>query len=402
MFKNRNFLVVLLAICFLMGTFNVAQGKKLPADVEKWLKKNKIGPYQEDKVDYKALYKAAKKEEKVVMYASTSRGPKSLALGFYNKYPGIKVEWNTISVSGIMSRIIKEQKAGIYNADLIYTGDYSTHINVLHPANMVFPWVPPDLKKVIPKEYQEPLFVPRLAATALFYNFDTWSDKPPIDSWWDITKPEWKGRLVIPDPRIDAPALEVLLTFVLNAEEMAKDYERVFGKPLKLTTKNAGYEWIKMFFANKPKLVKKDKEARYIGKAGQKKPSLGVCWDLARITDTDNPKYGNLKLQPVLDLKPRMGIVKPVSLNVTYKAPHPNAAKILIRWLLGDEKGGSGFAPWFHPGRLPTRTDIKEGAPHPFNPKLSWTLKDLDLWFIDAQGMWKEKRKVLNFIEKQL
>ena len=402
MFKNYKSLLIIFAIAFLMGTFSVAQGKGLPADVEKWVKKNKIGPFTEDKVDYDAIYQAAKKEGKVVMYASTSRGPKSLALGWYDKYPGIKVEWNTIGIGGIMSRIIKEQKAGIYNVDLIYAGDYATQINVLYPANMIFPWVPPDLKEVIPRKYREPILLLRLTATTVFYNFDTWPEKPPIDSWWDLTKPEWKGRLVMPDPRTFTPALEGIITLVLNAEEMARDYERVFGRPLKLTTPNAGYEWIKMLFANKPKLVKDPKKGRYIGKPGQAKPSLGVWWDIARITDTDNPKYGNIKLKPVLNLKPRIGLSKPASLNFSYKAPHPNAAKLLIRWLFGDEKGRGGFAPWFSPGNLPTRSDIKEKAPHPFNPELSWTLKELNTWFIDAKGMWKEKRNVLDFIEKQM
>jgi hypothetical protein len=51
MSKNHKILVVILAICFSLGAFSVAQGKKLPANVEKWLKENKIGPFTEDKVD---------------------------------------------------------------------------------------------------------------------------------------------------------------------------------------------------------------------------------------------------------------------------------------------------------------------------------------------------------------
>jgi hypothetical protein len=108
--KNCKYIVMILAIGFLLGTVNVAQGKGLPADVEKWVKEHKLGPFQEDTVDYDSLYQAARKEGRVVVYASTSRGPKSLALGFYDKYPGIKVEWNTLGTSGSISRLIKEQK----------------------------------------------------------------------------------------------------------------------------------------------------------------------------------------------------------------------------------------------------------------------------------------------------
>jgi iron(III) transport system substrate-binding protein len=265
---------------------------------------------------------------------------------------------------------------------------------------MVFPWVPPDLKEVIPRKFRDPLLAQRVTAQVLFYNIDTWPEQPPIESWWDITKPEWKDRLVIQDPRTKTSALQFFVTVVFNAEDMAKDYERVFGKPLKLTTPNAGYEWIKMVFANEPKLVRSDKEARYIGKPGQKKPSLGVSWDLPRITDSGNPKYG-IQYSPHVTLKPRMGMLYPTLMNIAYKAPHPNAAKLLVRWLFGDEKGGAGNSPWFTPGNFPTRADIKGRASHPFNPKLSWRLKDLDFWFMNARGVWENQRRVLEFINKQ-
>jgi iron(III) transport system substrate-binding protein len=182
---------------------------------------------------------------------------------------------------------------------------------------------------------------------------------------------------------------------------MARDYERVFGKPLKLTTPNAGYEFIKMVFANQPKLVRNSKEAKYIGKAGQTKPSLGIGWPSSRITDSGNPKYGNIQYSAHVTLKPRVGELNASVISIAHKAPHPNGAKLLIRWLLGDEKGGAGNTPWFTPGNLQVRTDVKGVPKHPFNPKLSWNLKDLNLWDEDAKGIWKKKREVLEFINKQ-
>jgi iron(III) transport system substrate-binding protein len=402
MFRDCKFLVVILTVGFLMGTFNVVQGKGLPADVQKWLKKNKIGPFTEDKVDYDALYQAAKKEGKVVVYAHTSRGPKSLALGFYDKYPGIKVEWNNLGTSATISRVIKEQKAGIHTVDVVTATGFPIQESVMRPANMLFPWVPPDLKKVIPRKYRDPLLVWYLTAQVLFYNIDTWPDKPPIEGWWDVTRPEWKGRLVIPDPRTNTSTRQFFTTVVLNPEEMAKDYQRVFGKPLKLTTPNAGYEWIKMVFANKPKFVRNPKEARFIGKPGQAKPSLGFTFEMPRVTDSGNPKYGNIQWSPHVTLKPRMGMSYPATINIAYKAPRPNAAKLLIRWLFGNEKGKSGYTPWHVPGHLPVRADIKEPTVHPFNPKLSWPYEALNFWYMDAGGIWKKQGEVVEFINKQL
>ena len=44
------------------GSLSDAHAAELSAEATKWLKENKIGPYQEEKVDYDALYQAAKKE----------------------------------------------------------------------------------------------------------------------------------------------------------------------------------------------------------------------------------------------------------------------------------------------------------------------------------------------------
>lgn len=393
---------MILAICFLMETLSVVQAKGLPVDVEKWLKENKIGPYQEDKADYDTLYRAAKKEGSVVMYSTSSRGPKSLALGFYKKYPGIKVEWNTIRSGDLMRRFTNEQKSGIYKADIIQASAYPFQRAVLYPSNMIFSWVPPDLKNGIPKKYQKPLLFHRLSVKTLFYNYSTWPDKPPVDSWWDITRPEWKGRLVSTDPRTHSSGRHFYVTVVLNAEEMAKDYERVFGKPLKLTTPNAGYEWIKMVLANQVKFVATEKEAIYIGKPGQAKPSLGIAFGADRITDAYNPKYG-VEYGPNIHLKPSVGMIYPIVMSIAYKAPNPNGAKLLIRWLMGDEKGGAGNAPWFTPGMVPVRTDIKDPAPHPFNPdRINWDMRDLKFWLMDGKAVWERQQEILDFIIKHM
>ena len=51
--KNRNSLMAVTTILFFMGIFllmgfaGAGLAKGLPADVEKWLKENKIGPFQE-------------------------------------------------------------------------------------------------------------------------------------------------------------------------------------------------------------------------------------------------------------------------------------------------------------------------------------------------------------------
>ena len=408
MTKKFQIITVVLAVGLLMGGYLLtgslsdAHAAELSSEKAKWLKENKIGPYQEDKVDYDALYQAAKKEGKVVVYSSTSRGPKSFALGFHKKYPGIKVEWNTIGTGESLKRLMAEQKAGIYSVDLINASDPPTQFNVYAPAHMLFPWTPPELRGAIPKNWQNPLLVHRLTQLGVMYSTHEFPNKPPIDSWWDATKPEWKGRLVTPDPRVNAYILNQLITLVLNADEMAEDYKRVFGKPIQLTTPNAGYEWIKRFFANEPKLVKKEYDARFAGKPGLANSPLIIPTALARVSDAGNPKYGNIRWAAATELKPRFGLVYPTLMNIAYKSPHPNAAKLVIRWLMGNDQGKAGFSPWFVPGYLPARTDVIAAPPHPFIPELSWSMKGKKYWYMNAEGIWEKRTEVLDFIFKLL
>jgi iron(III) transport system substrate-binding protein len=73
------------------------------------------------------------------------------------------------------------------------------------------------------------------------------------------------------------------------------------------------------------------------------------------------------------------------------KAPHPNAAKLFIRWLLGDEQGGAGMKPWFVPGGWPSRTDVK--------PPIETTLDDLPqyTWFLEPDFIYDHGLEVRDF-----
>lgn len=404
----KNNFICIVCLIFFVQIFAFASGQseeqksesKMPEDVVQWLQENKIGSYQDETIDYDEVYQAALKEKgPVVVYASSSRGPKSLGMGFYEKYPGIEVEWNTLGTSEGIEKVISEQSSGIYNADILFVSDFPTQVNVLNAANMVFPWVPPELRSVIPENFQKPLLAHRYEARVLFYNDDIYN-KEPVESWWDLTKPEWLRKLVIEDPRVSGSALDFFTTIVINADEMADEYERVFGKPIELTTPNAGYEFIKMIAANEPQMIDRDSKGRFIAEPGQSNPPLGMNFAFSRIRDAGNPDYGNLNWTVATDLKPKAGLLYPSGINITYKAPHPNSAKLVVQWLLGDEKGGRGMSPWFVPGNWPSRVDIKVTPEHPYIEGHSWPVTDIEWWNMEPEKLFQEKTKVLEFVQE--
>ena len=394
-------LILIPALAFAIGQAEEAAVETgLPAEVDQWLREHQVGPYQEESADYDQLYQAALKEEgPVVVYASSSRGPKSLDKGFYDKYPGIEVEWNTIGTSEGIERLITEQGAGIYNADILFVSDFPTQVNVLHAANMLFAWVPPELRDVIPKEFQEPLLAHRYEARVLFYNDEAYAEAP-VQSWWDLTKPEWRRNIVLEDPRVSGSSLDFFTTLVVNADEMAKEYERVFGKPIKLTTPNAGYEFIKLLAANEPQMIDRDSKGRFIAERGQTNPPLGMSFAFSRIRDAGNPDHGNLAWTGATDIKPKAGMLYPSGANVAYRAPNPNSAKLVIQWLLGDDQGGGGMTPWFVPGNWPSRVDVTETPEHPYVEGHSWAVTELDWWYMDPAALFHEKTNVLEFAQE--
>lgn len=376
-----------------------------PEEVATWLKETKIGPFQEKEVDYEAIYQAALAEGKVVIYAGSSRVPKVIEL-FNETYPGIEVESAHLGTAGAIQKVFEEQKAGIYKADLLQASLPSRQVFLLHENHMLFPWIPPDLKEVIPERWQKPLLAWIISGKSVAYNHQTYPEGQPFQSLWDLTKPEWRRKIFMTDPRVDAAFLDFCTNVVLRADEMAAEYKRVFGKPIELTTDNAGYEWLRRIIQNEPQLFAKDKEvATVLGAAGQE--AVSISTSLSRYRQVGDPAKGNQQFWPAVDTTPKFSHVYPNLLNIVYKAPHPNAAKLFLHFLMGDEQGKAGYAPWFIIGNWPVRADIGNPPVHPFTPELEdvlWPFSKIEdkTWFWDPENLQALYDSVLDFLIDEL
>jgi iron(III) transport system substrate-binding protein len=338
--------------------------------------------------DEKALYKAAKEEREVNIYSYSSRVFK-FGKTFEAKYPGIKVNGFDMDSPEIVTKVLAEQNAKNYVADVIFLKDPSTVVNELFNRKLVFNYVPSDLEGLIPADYKKPLLVHHASVDAIIYNNEKMS-APPIKSLWDMTTSEWKGRVIFPDPLKLSEYVEVLATIVQHADEMAAEYQRVFGQPIKLSpgVKNAGYEWILKLLNNDAIILGSTNDvAKAVGLSDQAKPPVGFT-AYSRLRDKEkNPK---LKFDVMLDVQPVVGVSTDVIMGIANKAPHPNAAKLLIRWMMGDEKGGQGYEPYFVLGNFPVRKDVPP-------PKGSKSLSELKLWPADPDYVWKHGQKILDF-----
>ena len=223
----------------------------------------------------------------------------------------------------------------------------------------------------------------------LIYNTEA-NKTPPVQSLWDLTKPEWKSRVIFSDPVKMPEFIEVLATIVQHGDDMAKEYQRVFGKPIQLSNgvKNAGYEWILQMLKNDAIIAGSTNDvSNAVGQPGQSKPPVGIT-AFSRLRDKEkNPK---LVFDVSYDTKPVMGFATEVIVAIANQAKHPNAAKLMTRWMMGDEKGGQGYKPYFVLGNTPVRTDQPA-------PPGSRTLGQMNIWMADAAYVWDHGQEIRDF-----
>ena len=368
----------------------MAGGKKEAADApaeDQWAMDAKVGPYT-DAFDEAALYEAAKAEGAVNIYSYSSRvfkfGPT-----FEEKYPGIKVNGYDIDSAEIITKIIAEQSAGNCEADIIFLKDGPTVENVLQKRGMVYSYVPSTMMDKVPEKYRVPFLVHHTSTQAIMYNNEK-LDKPPVSSYWDLTKEEWRGRVLMPDPQKMSEYVEILSSVVMNADKFAADYKKVFGKDIVLSKgiENAGYEWIYRLIKNDLVVMgSTNAVAKAVGLSDQDNPPIGLT-SISRLRDKE--KDPNLKFTYIENMSPMMGFSTNVIMAIVNEAKHPNAAKLMINYMMGDENAKGGYKPYNTIGNFSVRED------HP-PVKGMKKLSELDMLEADSDFVWSEGQKILEF-----
>jgi iron(III) transport system substrate-binding protein len=337
------------------------------------------------------LLPQAQKEAKVTVYAFTSRIGR-VEEAFEAAYPGIDMVTFDMSSTEQIARIKSEAAAGVAGADVIYISDAPVVLTDLASENLIANYVPPRVAGLVPDQFKSPLLAQRLSTKVMMYNEEAHPEGSPVKNVWDLTKPEWKGRVIMVDPLQRGDYLDLMTEFVLKSDDMAKAYEASFGKPIELgdDIENAGQQFITDLFANDLVLVgSTDDVNKAIGAKGQQNPPIGFTSYSDR---RDNEDEG-WALQVANDIEPSNGIVFPAFLGLNPKAANPAAARLAVDFMMGDDSdtGGDGFKPFYVAGDWPTRTDL---APHPD----AIALDDFKGWQIDPAETAKIRAEVADFI----
>ena len=306
---------------------------------EEWLKTNELGPYETDVQDWAAIEAAAKEEGTVLVYANTSKVEKA-AEAFMELYPEIKVEAFDLGGDDVLLKTVEEQKAGAFTGDVWFSSGGAELVGNVLPHEYVWHFLPDSTAAYTPEEYTEPLLMSRFGTTVFAYNSEL-NDTCPISNLWELTNPEWKGRFFIEDPLNDASTLSKLITIAYHAEEMEEAYIALYGTEpvLDEDTPDAGWLWLKRFAQNGPQPEPGGDE---VDSAFATPGMTESYMALTSYSNMPDVLEGILAFEPCWGLTPTLGVQSQSYVGVINQAPHPNAAKLWIKYITSEE----GRKPW--------------------------------------------------------
>jgi len=274
--------------------------------------------------EWERTVKAAEQEGQVVIYKISGDTEWN---AFQKKYPKIKVVSVPGSAAQIQQRLLAERRAGKYLADMVRLGGGTT--TVLFKAKALDPITPtfilPEVKdtsKWLDGKHHfndvENQYVFAYAAWPLHllgYNTQL-VDAQALRGYSDLLEPKWKGKITIKDPR-----------------------EPGGGSPLLFLYHNPhlGPEYIKKLFTVSGLTFIRDLRQQLDWIASGKYPIALT----PQATDVEAAKKKGLPVD-MLDAhafaKDGVGLeAGGTMVALANKAPHPNAAKVLINWFLSRE-----------------------------------------------------------------
>lgn len=270
--------------------------------------------------EWEKVVEAGKKEGQLSIYIS---GYEEVLPEFQKDYPEIKVSPVTGRGSQIGQRLIAERRAEKFLADVVSSGGVTTY-QQLFPAKVFDPIKPvlllPEINDLT-KWYQgkhhytdpENQYVFSYVGSATYgsvaYNTKLVNVKD-FKSYWDLLNPKWKGKLISRDVRVPGPGSGNARLFYHLPDVGPSFIKKLYGEMDVTLFRDyrQGTDWLG------------------VGKAA-------ICF----FCEVDVSKQQGLPVETFGPgvFKEGAGLVQQFgTIGIVNRAPHPNAAKVYINWLL--------------------------------------------------------------------
>jgi len=271
-------------------------------------------------VDWEKVLAAAKKEGQVAVYIS---GYEEILPEFQKEFPDIKVLPTTGRGSQVGQKLLAERRAEKYLADVINAGGVTTY-QQLFPAKVFDPIKPALLLPEITDgskwyegkhHYSDPenQYIINYVGTATYgsisYNTKLANAKD-FKSYWDLLAPKWKGKIISRDVRVPGPGSGNARLFYYLPDVGPSFIKKLYGEMDTTLFRDyrQGTDWLA------------------VGKAA-------ICFfceaDVSKAQGLPVDTFGPGVFKEGAGLVTQFG-----TLGLVNRAPHPNAARVFINWLL--------------------------------------------------------------------
>lgn len=295
------------------------------------------------------ILKNSGKEGRVVIYTGIgSELRQDLIKAFESKYKGINLEFFAGRGPEITQKLLSENRAGLYWAD-IYISGATTPLTQLKPAGALVSLEP---FLILPEVTNPKVWyggeIPFIDSDKTLLAFMARPNPPvtintrtviksELNSYKDLLAPKWKGKIVMDDPTAGGPGLKqfgVIGTRILNMD-FWKDFAK--QEPVFLRDARLAVEWV-----------------------AQSKYPIGVSLQSPIVTEFQRAGAPLDQISMIEGdyLTSGFGTIASVR-----GAPHKNAATLFINWLLSKD----GQLAW---ARSELRQSAREDLPIDYLDKL--------------------------------
>jgi iron(III) transport system substrate-binding protein len=270
---------------------------------------------------HEQLIAGAKKEGKLVVYASATAPQLQMYFATFNKrYPFIKTEYFRTGKQKLVSKILFEEQAKQRIADVVHTSVIETHI--LKRRGALSKYVPLE-SATLPAQYKDPegFWTSAYASgTLLGYNSRQVKRADIPKTYDELLNPRWKNAIAIDSNKIEWFAMLLKLK----------------GRP-----------FMEKLAALNPTIRDGNTLVLQLLAAGEFPISAGVYEYSVEDLKTKGAPVDWFGLEPV--------ITYTVAASLPSQPNNPNSAKLFIEWLLSKE--GQEVINQY--GRVPIRDDVE-------------------------------------------
>ena len=278
------------------------------------------------------LIEAAKQEGNVSYYTTmTLSQSKKVVDKFHEKYPFIKPELFRGGGDEVLNRILNEARGGLYAWDVVSTRGDS--VLTLMDSKLITSYRSPESKFISPDLVDDQSYWTAYYVNpyVLGYNTNLVKKSAVPKTYEELLDPQWKEKKISIDD---------------SAYGLLAGLERAWGK-------EKAVDYFKKLAAQEPVVMRGNTNRVQLAMAGEYPLIIAYAPTIQRETSLGHPMDW-VPLEPV-----------PVQVNpmmLAAKAPHPNAGKLFIDFLLSKE--GQKMLVGFR--RIPVREDVEPDPPRLF------------------------------------